>query len=47
MADISFEEKIDYIYKELQSQKRARYFNFAFKLSIIILLVFLAMNITK
>jgi hypothetical protein len=39
-SDISFEEKVDYIYKELKSQKRARFFSFAFKLSILAILVF-------
>ena len=46
-SDISFEEKVDYIYKELKSQKRARFFSFAFKLSILAILVFWIININK
>lgn len=45
--DISFEEKIDYIYKELQWQKRTRFLNFAFKSSLVLILVFWAFNISK
>jgi hypothetical protein len=41
MADASsFEEKVDYIYKELKAQKKARYLNFAFKFFLVIILVY-------
>ena len=43
----SFEEKIDYIYKELKWQKRSRFLNFTFKLFVIWILIFWAMNIAK
>lgn len=45
--DLSFEEKIDYIYKELRWQKRTRFLNFIFKISIVSLLIFWAFNINK
>ena len=45
--DLSFEEKVDYIYKELKSQKRSRFLNFFFKISILIILAYWAFNITK
>ena len=50
MADkpeLSFEEKIDYIYKELKKQKRARILNFFFKISILALFIFWVVNISK
>lgn len=47
MAEISFEEKVDYIYKELRWQKRTRFLNFVFKLAIITLLIFWILNISK
>jgi len=48
MSDTSsFEEKVDYIYKELKSQKKARYLNFLFKFFIIIILIYWVMNINK
>ncbi|MCD5385034.1 hypothetical protein LRZ95_00015 [Candidatus Gracilibacteria bacterium] len=46
-TELSFEEKIDYIYKELKQQKRARILNFFFKLSILALLIFGIINIGK
>ncbi len=46
-TELSFEEKIDYIYKELKQQKRARILNFFFKLSILALLIFWIINIGK
>ena len=45
--ELSFEEKIDYIYKELRWQKRTRFLNFAFKLSLLIILLIWAFNINK
>ncbi len=46
-TDLSFEEKVDYIYKELKSQKRTRFLNFFFKVSILAILIFWAINVTK
>jgi len=46
-TELSLEEKVDYIYKELKWQKRSRFLNFAFKISIIAILIFGALNISK
>ncbi len=45
--DLSFEEKVDYIYKELKWQKRTRFLNFVFKISILAILIFWVLNINK
>jgi len=45
--DLSFEEKVDYIYRELRWQKRTRFLNFIFKLSLVAILIFWAVNISK
>ena len=47
MANISFEEKIDYIYKELKAQKRSRLFKLILKLAIIWLIITLLNSVNK
>lgn len=47
MADLSFEEKIDYIYKELKAQKRWRLFKLFLKLAIIWLIITLLNSADK
>ena len=40
MADFTEEEKIDYIFKELKSQKKSRYFKSFFKIIILFILAY-------
>lgn len=44
MKSYSQDEKIDFIFKELRAQKRARYFKFFFHLSVICFMIFFYMN---
>jgi len=44
MSDYSTEEKIDYIFKELKSQKRWRIWKITFKLLIILFWIYIYMN---
>jgi len=46
-ASLSFEEKIDYIYKELKAQKRGRLFKLFIKIAIIGLIVTLLNSVDK
>ena len=47
MANITLEEKVEYIYKELKRQKKTRHINFVLKIIIIIIFIFWIISINN